>query len=222
MSVSTSRRLSDILCVVFGISILVMSAISYATTFRMGYQVNTGIFCGLVCFFPMLLSRFHVLDLHPAFVAVIELSILLHAYGVLLLSYDLITYYDTITHFLSSVTVAMCVFMTLMCYQAYSGGSVRFTGPKMALFIVLIMLGFSAYWEVFEYIVDILTGTTMQYSPFDTLRDMLCNTCGTLTVSITVGYYMRNRQPEDFVEKFNLHPKLRKFISDPFGEKDNQ
>lgn len=209
---------SDILCVVACIAVLGMSLLSYLETTRVGYQVNTGVFCGLFVLIPVLLKYFHVVKLPNIFVIAILVAVLLHAYGVLLLSYDLLPYYDTITHFLSSTVVALCVFYTLMCYQAY-GGTCKFEGRGLFIGISLVMMGFSAYWEVFEMVVDSLTGTTMQYSPFDTLRDMVCNTMGTLVVSSVVTYYMRNKAPLDVADSFELHPKLKLFISDPFGEK---
>ncbi|MGN0098011.1 MAG: hypothetical protein ACI38Y_01620 [Candidatus Methanomethylophilaceae archaeon] len=213
---------SDVIAVVVCIAIAVMSIISYLFTNRFGYEVCTGVFCAVVCLAPTILKRYSLLRLPPVFVSVIMLAIFLHAYGVLLLSYDLIKYYDTMTHFISSVVVSMCVFYTLMCYQVYSRGVVSFTGAKMSLMIALIMLGFSAYWEVFEYIVDITTGTTMQYSPFDTLRDMLCNTSGTIIVSVCAGIYTRKNPLDKLVSSFELHPRLQRFIEDPFGDKDKQ
>ena len=211
--------ISDILCVVACITILAMSAASYMDTSRMGYQVNTGVFCGIFVLLPIFLKYFHVVRLPTVFVVAIMVAVALHAYGVLLLSYDKLPYYDTITHFLSSTVVAMCVYYTLMCYNAYGGGGCRFEGKGLPIAIALIMLGFSEYWEVFELVVDVTTGTNMQYSPFDTLRDMLCNTFGTLTVAAITGYYMRDKTSKQVADAFSIHPKLKAFINDPFREK---
>ncbi len=218
--VNTKLDYSDAVAVIACVSILLMGVSSYAT--RAGYQIATGLLCAVVCLAPTLIKRAGLFRLPPIFVSVIMLAIVLHAYGVLLLSYDVIKHYDTMTHFISSTVVAMCVFYTLMCYQVYSKGVVSFTGVRMSLMIALVMLGFSAYWEVFEYIVDLTTGTTMQYSPFDTLRDMLCNTCGTLVVCAFAGAYTRDRPLEDLIDSFGLHPRLQRFIEDPFSEKDKQ
>lgn len=217
-----AASLSDVMCSVACVSILAMSIISFTYTSRFGYEVATGVFCGIFCLMPMILDKIGALRLPTVFVAVILVAIGLHAYGVLLLSYDLISYYDTITHFVSSLVVALCVFYTLICYQVYSNGKLRFTGARLAIAIAMIMLGFSAYWEVFEFIVDVLTGTSMQYSPFDTLRDMLCNTTGTIVVSIYAGMYTRKNDLSEVVDRFGLHPRLRAFIMDPFGERKSE
>ena len=211
---------SDILCIISCVAVLGMSVVSYVESMRGGYQVNTGVFCGLFVLIPVLLRYFRVVRLPNIFVVAILVAVLLHAYGVLLLSYDLLPYYDTVTHFLSSTVVALCVFYTLMCYQAY-GGKCKFEGRGLFLAIALIMMGFSAYWEVFEFAVDAITGTTMQYSPFDTLRDMVCNTLGSLLVSFAVTYYMRDKSPRDIADSFELHRYLKAFIVDPFREKQH-
>lgn len=210
--------LDDAICVVACLIILAMSLFSFSSGFKMSYEVNTGIFCGLFCLVPIVLKHAHIITLPKSFIIAIAVAIFLHAYGVLLLKYDVLVYYDTITHTVSSVVVAMCVYYTLMCYHAYSQGKVNFSGWTMSIFVAVIMMGFSAYWEVFEFIVDITTGTNMQYSPFDTLRDMLANTFGSMCVSIAVGFYLKTHDLNEIVKSFQLHPKLMGFIRDPFKE----
>ena len=210
--------LDDAICVVACLVILVMSVLSLSKGLKMSYEVNTGIFCGLFCLVPIALKHAHIITLPKTFIMAIALAIFLHAYGVLLLKYDVLVYYDTITHTTSSVIVSLCVYYTLMCYHAYSGGKVNFSGWTMSIFVAVIMMGFSAYWEVFEFIVDITTGTNMQYSPFDTLRDMLANTFGSICVSVALGFYLRDHDLSAIVGSFQLHPKLMAFIQDPFGE----
>lgn len=213
--------LDDAICVIACLIILGMSAISFTSGFRMSYEVNTGIFCGLFCLVPLMLKHAHIISLPKTFIIAIVVAIFLHAYGVLLLKYDMLVYYDTITHTVSSVVVSICVYYTLMCYHVYSQGKVNFSGWTMSIFVAVIMMGFSAYWEVFEFIVDITTGTNMQYSPFDTLRDMLANTFGSLCVSIAVGFYLKTHDLNEIVKSFQLHPKLMAFIRDPFKENQN-
>ncbi len=210
--------LDDAICIVACVVILGMSILSVSAGLKMTYEVNTGVFCGLFCLVPVALKHAHIITLPKTFIIAIAVAIFLHAYGVLLLRYDVLVYYDTVTHTVSSVVVSMCVYYTLMCYHAYSNGKVNFSGWTMSIFVAVIMMGFSAYWEVFEYIVDIGFGTNMQYSPFDTLRDMLANTFGSLCVSITVGFYLRSHDLREIVKSFQLHPRLMAFIQDPFGE----
>lgn len=220
----TGRRWGsdDALCIAACLAILCMSIYPIVTGYKLSYEINTGLFCGIFCLVPLALKHLNIVTFPKMFLAAIVLAIFLHAYGVLLLKYDVLVYYDTITHTTSSIVVSLCVYYTLMCYHVYSKGSVNFAGWTMSIFVAVIMLGFSAYWEVFEFIVDICFGTNMQYSPFDTLRDMLCNTCGSLCVSIGVGFYLKKHDLFELVERFNLHPRLKAFIEDPFRDAESE
>ena len=78
---------------------------------------------------------------------------------------------------------------------------------------MLIMLTFSIYWEVFELFVDLFTGTRMQYSPFDTMRDMISNTVGGFVASLYARYFLDRNPDYDLLEEFGLHPKVRKILA---------
>ena len=203
---------SDIVCIIAAIVLLIMSIISYMDNERMEYQVNTGLFCAFMCLVPMIFRQFNIMQLPFAFVILIAASIFLHAYGVLLLKYDLLVMYDTLTHTASSITVALCVFYALMAVEIFDPKT-KFTPKWIPMFIAMIMLTFSVYWEVFEFFVDELTGTNMQYSPWDTVRDMICNTFGALIITISSKYYLKRHTCVAFIDSLQIHPKLKKFLS---------
>lgn len=208
--------LDDAICVIAFIIMMSMTAESLIQGTSLTYEVNTGILCGLTCLLPLILKHLHVMRLPTAFNLLIVTAIFIHSVGVLFMSYDTLKYYDTLTHTVASVTVSMCVFYTLVCYHVLTGGKVDFSGKILTMMISLVMIGFSAYWETFEFIADMVWGTGMQYSPFDTARDTVCNTFGSLLVIVFSAKYLSKHTPEDMVESFNLHPKLKKFIQDPF------
>ena len=139
------------------------------------------------------------------------------AYGVLLMSYDLQKYYDTITHTFSSFVISLCVIMTLFTLQRYNE-RIKFTVGFTTVFIFLIMMAFGTYWEVLEYVVDQITGTGMQYSPFDTVRDMFSNALGSMLGSLFIYIYMRRWSIEEFIDSINVNKKLRKFLAGKHGE----
>lgn len=145
------------------------------------------------------------------FVIFMDIAIFLHAYGVLLLQYDLLVFYDTVTHTFSSFVICLCVILTLFTLQRYNS-KVNFSVGFTTVFIFLIMMAFGAYWEVMEFVVDLLTGTGMQYSPFDTLRDMFANALGSMLGSLFMYLFMRNRSVEEFIDSFNIHKFLRKVL----------
>ena len=146
-----------------------------------------------------------------------EVAIFFHAYGVLLMSYDLQKYYDTITHTFSSFVISLCVIMTLFTLQRYNE-RIKFTVGFTTVFIFLIMMAFGTYWEVLEYVVDQITGTGMQYSPFDTVRDMFSNALGSMLGSLFIYIYMRRWSIEEFIDSINVNKKLRKFLAGKHGE----
>ncbi len=107
--------------------------------------------------------------------------------------YDDIVWYDTVTHLAASITIALLVFYALVAVELFDKET-RF-GKRIPLFVTLIMMTFSIYWEVLELVVDYTTGINMQYSPWDTIRDMVCNTIGTLMVTIPLRFYLKKHDP---------------------------
>ena len=192
--------------VLLGISVMI-----FMESQQFNYQVNTGLVCAIFCLLPFLLRHMKLITLPSPLVLMIEASIFLHAYGVLFLQYDSIVVWDTLTHTVSSVTVAFCVLFTLMMVSVYDH-RVSITPFWMAFFVFIVMMTMGVYWEVFELVVDELTGTTMQYSPWDTVRDLACDALGGLLVSIYAYFYLQKHNGEELVRSLELHPRLQRFI----------
>ncbi|MBR6205390.1 MAG: hypothetical protein IKQ60_10230 [Candidatus Methanomethylophilaceae archaeon] len=208
----------EVACVAASVLILALCAHSRLGGFSRGYEFNTALVCAAICMVPVVLKRAGALTLPGPFTLLIVFSVCMHSLGVLYFSYDQLYFYDTITHTLSSVVVTVCVFLALMCYQVLDE-RVRFTGMSLAVFVALIMLGFSVYWEFLENVVDVLTGTRMQYNPMDTARDMVCNTVASFVTSLALQRYMVRRTPESMVEALHLHPRLVRFVSRSRGRR---
>lgn len=202
----------ELACVFACILLLVLSFHSRSLGFVRGYEFNTTMVCVVICLVPMILKRCGAFTLPGPFTILILLAVCLHSLGVLYFSYDQFVHYDTLTHSLSSIVVTICVFLVLMCYHVLND-RVRFAGASLAIFVALLMLGFSVYWEFLENVVDVFTGTRMQYSPFDTVRDVICNTVASFVTSMVLQLYMNRRTPESMVEELDLHPKLVRFIA---------
>ncbi len=199
--------LIDLICIISFIILIIMTVESYFIGHRVGYQINTGIFTAFFCLVPMLFRRLNIMTLPLAFVVAIEIAIFLHGYGVLMLRYDHLAWYDSLTHTISSIVVGLCVFYGLMTINS-SDPKVNLGRNGMSILIVLIMMSFSVYWEVFELIVDMLAGTNMQYSPFDTMRDMVSNFIGSVVVALYVKWFLNKYPDYNVVESFELHPTL--------------
>ncbi len=202
----------DVICVVAALILFVMALQSYLVTDRLKYQLYTGLFSALMCLLPMLLKHGRVISIPAPLVLFIELAIFLHGYGVLLMQYDNMAWYDSVTHTISSIVVGLCAFYILLEANR-PGGSLDLGPTGMSMFLVLIMMTFSVYWEVFEFFVDLLAGTNMQYSPFDTTRDMLSNALGGFIASAYARYFMKRHPHYDVAEEFRMHPYIRRLLS---------
>ena len=58
----------------------------------------------------------------------------------------------------------------------------------------------------------------MQYSPFDTVRDMFSNALGSMLGSLFIYIYMRRWSIEEFIDSIDVNKKLRKFLAGKHGE----
>ena len=202
----TGTVLADILAVAMGIVLLALCASAYSDGVH-GLLVE--LFCAVVCFVPAVCRRVGIVSLPGTITFLIALAVFLHAFGLLSGAYDDVSYFDTITHTLSSAVVGLLVFYALITIQHFGGGRVNFEGRGLAAFTALIALTFSVYWEVIEYCSDMITGSVTQYSPYDTLTDLVCDFLGNIIASVFVGIYMSRRSPKDLVESFEIHPKIK-------------
>ncbi len=207
MNKSFKNNLADLICIIAFLVLISMTVRSYLDDVRVGSQIYTGVFSACFCLVPMLFNRGKIMTLPLLLVIMVEIAIFLHGYGFLLLQYDNISWYDSVTHTTSSVVAGLCVFYALLVVDR-SDKKISFGRNGISIFIVLIMMALSVYWEVFELIVDVLTGTTMQYSPFDTMRDMMSNLIGGVLVAIYVRWFLGKHPDYDVEKEFNIHPKL--------------
>ena len=199
-------RLLDVISMVMGIAIIAMAFLSPDI---LDHNVRVTVICGIICFIPFVIRQTGAFTI-PVFLNVLILaSAFLHAFGLAVNIYVLGGSYDTITHTLSSMTVSICIFLVLACFQYYAKGAVNFTGRALAFFTALLGMTFSVYWEVIEYSSDVLTGSVTQYSPYDTLTDLVCDFTGTLLASVFVGFYMSRRSPKDLIESFELNQRIK-------------
>lgn len=213
------RVITAAICIVAFAVLMTMALWGYLENSRREYEFFTGTFCAVFALLPALFYRFKVMRLPPWFVFFIELAIFLHAYGVMVMDYDNLEQYDTVTHTISSFVIAQCILMTLKCLDA-NGRDDRFTTFWTAVFTIVIMAAFGNIWESFEYTVDVVTGTHMQYSPFDTVRDMLSNMFGAAIGSALAALTYARKPSVEFSEGVGLHPKLRGLLKHGFWFKE--
>lgn len=209
-----------IMSVFWAALLLVLCFVSDKKDLIADYEFNTCVLCAVFCLVPYLFYRFRAFKLPLGLIVLIHLAIFLHAVGVLFFAYDLIKVYDNVTHTFSSMVVSACVMLTLLSLQRYNP-KIHFTMGFCSLMVLLVMMSFGVIWEEFEYVVDLTTGTKMQYCPWDTLRDMLCNTLGSVICSICMAFYLRNRSVDAFIDSMEIHPILRAFLEEKKSDVPN-
>lgn len=193
--------------------IVAIALVCGALTSEEGHVSITTIFCCIVCLVSPTLGYLRLVRIPPALTMLIFLAAGLHSYGLLAEIYGFTGSYDVLTHTLSSMTIGICVFYTLMCFQVYSKGMLGFTGNGLALFTAVITLAFSTYWEVIEFFSDLITGAHAQYSPYDTLTDLVCDICGMMIASFAVKMALRGHTVPELVASFRLDDRLKRRLA---------
>lgn len=203
-----SRRptVVDIMAVVFGI-------FTMALGFKGGLVDTSVVFMGVICLLPVVLKYLGVIELPAPIVVMVVIAPWLHGLGLAMGYYTSLDNYDTLTHTFSSMVVAVIIFYALSCVHYYGGGRVNFAGRGLAILTALLSLTFSVYWEVLEYSSDIFLSSVTQYSPYDTITDLICDTVGTFIGSAWVGFYMRDRTTKDVIESFRISDRILESVS---------
>lgn len=197
----------DIMAVVFGIFTIVLG-------FKGGSADTSVVFMGVICLLPVVLKYLGVIELPAPIVVMVVIAPWLHGLGLAMGYYTSLDNYDTLTHTFSSMVVAVIIFYALSCVHYYGGGKVNFAGRGLAILTALLSLTFSVYWEVLEYSSDVFLSSVTQYSPYDTITDLICDTVGTFIGSAWVGFYMRDRTTKDVIESFHISDRILGAFSD--------
>ncbi len=211
-----SRRVTavDAMAIVFGV-------FTFALGFKGGSADASVLFMGVICLSPVILKYLGVIELPAPIAVMVVIAPWLHGLGLAMGYYTSLDNFDTLTHTFSSMVVAVIIFYALSCVHYYGGGRVNFAGRGLAILTALLSMSFSVYWEVLEYSSDLFTSSVTQYSPYDTITDLVCDTMGTFIGSAWVGFYMRDRTTKDVIESFHLSDRILGAISRRTKERDD-
>lgn len=211
MDEATDERPGRLWAVVTNVASTMASVALFACalTGAAGNATVTTLFSAIVALVPPTLGALRLVRVPPALTVMIDLAVVLHCYGLIAGAYGFTGAYDVLTHTVSSMTVGLCVFYTLMCFQVYSRGRLGFTGGGLAAFTGVITMAFSTYWEVMEFFSDIITGGHAQYSPYDTLSDILCDILGMGLAALMVDLALRRWTIPQLVATFRLDERVK-------------
>ena len=143
-----------------------------------------------VTFLPSIVKRELNISLGTELDALIFLSLLLHLIGGVL---NLYTEYnwDFITHFVSSVLIALIGLVSVYTIDRYAD-SIELTPIAVSFLVVSFTLASGVLWELGEFASDSLFGTIEQYSYYDTISDLITDLIGGLLVAVLAPYYIRS------------------------------
>ena len=153
---------------------------------------------GSIAFAIPLLLRFTERLLVPwPLIVMIYASLMNHLIGDFLRFYTIYPWFDKVSHFLSSVTVAIIVFMFLIIVNHYIG-SISIPLNVMPYLVVTTVSLLGVIWEIFEWFAGFM-GVEMQFYLEDTVYDLVTNFIGACVASYVSYRYIRHKGLEPVV-----------------------
>ncbi len=131
----------------------------------------------------------------------IILSLYLHVMGHVGDYYVLFApYYDKLTHFVSSITIALLAFFVAILAEHH--GDIRLTDPAILTFIMTLTLAAGATWEICEFTVDQAFGTSLQQGNTDTMIDLIVDLAGAVIVTAFAAVALTRAERGQFIRLF--------------------
>ena len=129
----------------------------------------------ILSFIPSILHKNFNITLPWILDTLIAFALFLHIGGVVLNAYHIIPFYDTLTHFVSSIIVAFLAFVSIYILDKYWKG-LHMNKYAMAFIVIIFTMAMGVVWEFFEWTTDLLFGTNEQWGLHDTMKDLLIDT----------------------------------------------
>lgn len=137
----------------------------------------------------------------------IALSLYLHIAGYSMGWYESgYPYYDKFAHLISSMTVAMLVFLLVLILNRYE--NIRFSRVMIFFSVFLFTLALGSIWEILEFSIDQVFGnrlhfnTMLQHGLDDTMSDLIFNLIGGLIVASVGTWYLKRVDGSSIVDNF--------------------
>ncbi|HIH98457.1 MAG TPA: hypothetical protein HA346_05590 [Thermoplasmata archaeon] len=179
----------------------------YKGEFVEGASCLFGFFLTLL---PMLLTRELKIVLPWELIFLIVLTLLLHLMGFVLNFYRL-PGWDVITHFTSSILIALLSFTIVMILDRYVA-SIKLNRLSIAFLTVFFTLACGVFWELGEFAHDFLTKGTQQVGYLDTISDLIVDLIGGAFIAIVGTAYIGFpiEKTRELIEKLNVGHLLQK------------
>lgn len=161
-------------------------------TFRLGMAANGGFGLALTLL-PAAIRREYSYSMNPGLVLWITAAVWLHSVGSLG-PYSWFSWYDNVTHLMSSIVIAGVGYATFRGFERHSD-ELKVPSEFRAVFIVVFVLAMSVVWELIEFAsgtVPALVGIDaplVVYGVEDIVSDTIFNTLGGVVVAVGGSSY---------------------------------
>jgi hypothetical protein len=126
----------------------------------------------------------------------IAFAVFLHVVGYSQHLYLLLyPYYDKFAHFISSITVAVLAFVSILLINRFS--CIKLHRWQIFFYIVIFTMAIGAFWEIYEYLMDTFLGSyltkLLQHGLDDTMVDLIIDLFGGLIVGVFGAWYIQKK-----------------------------
>jgi len=162
----------------------IMVLLFFIGLWKQDWGAAFGCLVGLVIvMIPTFVKRRYDIALPWVLELMITLALFIHVSGGVLGLYDAFVRYDTLAHFVSSCLIALLAFTFIYILHVYWDG-LHMDKYAMAFVVVITTMAMGVVWEVYEWVVDMLFGTTLQLGLWDTMKDLVMDTVGGIIIAI--------------------------------------
>jgi hypothetical protein len=133
----------------------------------------------------------------------IAFAIFLHVAGYSQHLYILLyPYYDKFAHFVSSITVAVLAFVSILLINRFSCSKLR--RWQIFFYIVIFTMAIGAFWEIYEYLMDTFLGAyltkSLQHGLDDTMIDLILDLLGGVFIGFFGAWYIERKTLEELTD----------------------
>jgi len=158
------------------------------------------IFTAFIGFFltciPYLIGRRIQVTLPWEVNLLIAFAVFLHVAGYSQQLYIILyPYYDKFTHFVSSITVAVLAFVSILLINRFS--CTKLARWQIFFYIVIFTMAIGAFWEIYEYLLDTFFGSyltkLLQHGLDDTMIDLIIDLLGGIIIALFGTWYIQKK-----------------------------
>lgn len=111
-------------------------------------------------------------------------------------------WWDLALHTASGFLLGIVGFLLVYVLNEKEDIELSMSRKFVALFAFMFSVGLGAIWEIFEFVMDLTLGTTMQKGLVDTMGDLIVDCVGALGIAV-LGYgYLGTGEVDSFLERW--------------------